>query len=333
MIRKLIRTVLALAAVGTLLFFLWLSYQYRQPRTGLPATSFFEVEKGQGAKAIAVALEKKGLIRSRQAFILAYKLYYQPESLKAGEYAFTASVTMKDILEDMIKGRVYLHPLTIPEGLTGQEIAREFEAKGLLSAEAFLEAFQDPELVSGWDPLARTAEGYLFPETYYFSSKTEPREVVGRMIGQFQSVFNTVWRRRARELGLSIRQVTTLASLIEKETGQAYEKKLVAAVFHNRLRIGMKLDCDPTIIYALKMSGEYQGRLRSRDLRLDSPFNTYRHPGLPPGPICNPGRASLTAALWPSSDDYLYFVSRNDGSHQFSRSFRDHQRAVLKYQR
>ena len=331
--RKLIRFILFLAAAGTLFFFLWLSHEYRRPQAGLPANNLFEVDKGQGVKSIAASLQKKGLIRSRTAFVLAYKLYYQPESLKAGEYAFPSPVVMKDILEAMTKGKVYLHPITLPEGLTGTEVAREFEASGLVTAEEFLEAFEDPDLVLVWDPQARNAEGYLFPETYYFSRKTTAREVVGRMIAQFQSVFTDVRHRRAQELGLTVRQVTTLASLIEKETSRPDEKNLVSAVFHNRLRIGMKLDCDPTIIYALKMAGTYEGRLRSRDLKLDSPYNTYLHAGLPPGPICNPGRASLEAALHPAPEDYLYFVSRNDGRHQFSRTFREHQLAVLKYQK
>ncbi len=331
--RKLIRLVLLLAAAGTLFFFVWLSHEYRGLQTGLPADNLFAVDKGQGVKSIAAALQRKGLIRSRTAFVLAYKLYYQPETLKAGEYAFPSPLAMKDILEAMTKGKVYLHPVTIPEGLTGPEIAREYEAAGLVTAGKFLEAFEDPDLVVVWDPQARNAEGYLFPETYYFSRKTTARDVVARMITQFQSVFSDAWLRRARELSLTVRQVTTLASLIEKETSGPEEKNIVSAVFHNRLRIKMKLDCDPTIIYALKTAGTYQGRLRSRDLKLDSPYNTYLHAGLPPGPICNPGRASLEAALHPAPEDYLYFVSRNDGRHQFSRTFREHQMAVLKYQK
>jgi UPF0755 protein len=332
-VRKLIRLVLLLAAAGTLFFFVWLSHEYRRPQAGLPVDNLFSVDKGQGVKSIAAALQKNGLIRSRTAFVLAYKLYYQPESLKAGEYAFPSPVVMKDILEAMTRGRVYLHPVTIPEGLTGEETAREFEAAGLVTAAEFLEGFDDPSLVAAWDPEAGNAEGYLFPETYHFSLKTTARDVIARMITQFESVFTDVMRRRARELGLTVRQVTTLASLIEKETSRPEEKNTVSAVFHNRLRIRMKLDCDPTIIYALKSAGTYEGRLRSRDLKLDSPYNTYLHAGLPPGPICNPGRASLEAALHPAPEDYLYFVSRNDGSHQFSRTFRDHQVAVLKYQK
>ena len=333
MIRKAFRFAVLLAVAGILAVIIWFSREYRQLRPGLPADTLFVVQKGQPVTSIAAALRKKGLIRSRAAFRLAYQLYHRRQSLKAGEYAFPGPVAMRDILDAMTKGRTYLHPVTIPEGLTGEETGREFERQGLVPFREFFAAFADPELIAGWDPMGRNAEGYLFPETYYFSRMTQGQEVVERMIGQFQSVYTENWRRRSRELGLSIRQVTTLASLIEKEASRAEEKKLVSAVFHNRLRLRMKLDCDPTIIYALKLAGEYEGRLRSRDLRLDSPYNTYRRPGLPPGPICNPGRASLEAALYPASEDYLFFVSRNDGSHQFSRTYRQHQVAVFKYQK
>ena len=157
--------------------------------------------------------------------------------------------------------------------------------------------------------------------------------MVDAMVDQFISVFDLEWRQRAKNLGFSIREIVILASLIEEETSHPEERTLVSATFHNRLRIGMKLDCDPTIIYALKQDNAYTGRLRYRDLKLDSPYNTYIYPGLPPGPICNPGRESLKAALYPADEDYLYFVSKNDGSHQFSRTFREHQNAVNIYQK
>lgn len=333
MIRRIVRGTLALIAAGTLIIVVWFSREYRLERPGLPPGAHFEVEKGQGVRGIAASLEKSGLIRSSLAFRLAYRLYYPHDSLKAGEYDFGRPATMKDILEALTKGKVYLHPITLREGLTGEEIAEEFDRAGLVTRANFLEAFAARELVVGWDPEALNAEGYLFPETYNFPAHTTAQEIVGAMIAQFESVFSDEWRLRARKMGMTIRQVTVLASLIEKETSRPEEKRVIAAVFHNRLRMRMKLDCDPTIIYALKLAGEYEGRLRSRDLKLESPYNTYRHPGLPLGPICNPGRASLEAALYPAPEDYLYFVSRNDGSHQFSRTFREHQNAVLRYQK
>jgi UPF0755 protein len=333
MIRKILRGTLALVVVGILFIVVWFSREYRLERPGLAPGTYFEVEKGQGVRGIAAALAKSGLIRSPLAFRLACRLYYPHASLKAGEYDFGRTAAMKDILEALTKGKVYLHPITLREGLTGEEMAEEFERSRLVTRPDFREAFAARDLIADWDPEALSVEGYLFPETYNFPAKTSAREIVGAMIAQFKTVFSDRWRLRAQELGLTIRQVTVLASLIEMETSQPEEKKLISAVFHNRLHLGMKLDCDPTIIYALKLSGEYEGHLRSRDLKLDSPYNTYRHAGLPPGPICNPGRASLEAALYPASEDYLYFVSRKDGSHQFSRSFREHQNAVLKFQK
>ncbi len=329
--RKAIRFILLLGVAAILLGAAWFTAEYHRARPGLAKGSFFEVEKGQAVGTIAQNLARSGLIRSQLAFRLAYRLHYSGQSLKAGEYTFPGPLTMKDILETMTKGKVFLQPVTIPEGLTGEETAEEFLRAGLAAREEFLAAFNDRSLIVDWDSEAMNAEGYLFPETYHFARKTPAREIVARMIAQYESVFGDAWRLRAREIGLTIREVTTLASLIEKETSRPEEKKLVAAVFHNRLRLRMKLDCDPTIIYALKLEGKYEGRLLSRDLKLASPYNTYLHPGLPPGPIANPGRDSIEAALYPSDDDYLYFVARGDGSHRFSRTFKEHQRAVLEY--
>ena len=153
------------------------------------------------------------------------------------------------------------------------------------------------------------------------------------MVSQFKTVFNKGWQKQAHKIGLTIREVVILASLIEKETSLPEERRLVSAVFHNRLKMGMKLDCDPTIVYVLKLESRFEGRLHSKDMKLDSPYNTYLYRGLPPGPVCNPGRESLLAALFPADVNYLYFVSRNDGSHEFSRTFQEHQIALRKYQK
>ncbi len=329
--RKAIRFALVLALAAILLGAAWFATEYHRARPGLAPGVYFEVEKGQGVATIARNLARSRLIRSPLAFRLGYRLHYSGQSLKAGEYAFPDPVTMKDIFEAMTKGKVYLQPVTVPEGLTGEETADELVRARLCTREDFLAAFADRSLIGDWDSEAPNAEGYLFPETYHFARRTPAREIVARMIAQFRSVFSDAWRLRAQELGLTIRQVATLASLIEKETSRPEEKKLVAAVFHNRLRLRMKLDCDPTIIYALKLEGKYEGRLLSRDLKLASPYNTYLHPGLPPGPIANPGRDSIEAALYPADDDFLYFVARGDGSHRFSRTFKEHQRAVIEY--
>jgi UPF0755 protein len=238
-----------------------------------------------------------------------------------------------DVLEAISQGRIYVLPVTLPEGLTGQEVAALLQEKGVLASADFLKEFERPELIASWDGEARDLEGYLFPDTYQFSKNAEAAGVAARMVDRFQSVFTREWRRRAADLGWTIRQVVTLASLIEKETSRPEERTLVSAVFHNRLNIGMKLDCDPTIIYALKKKGQYDGDLRFRDMKLDSPYNTYLHRGLPPGPICNPGRGSLQAALYPAAEPYLYFVAIGNGRHEFNENFRNHQQAVRQYQK
>ncbi|MCJ7579464.1 MAG: endolytic transglycosylase MltG, partial [Candidatus Aminicenantes bacterium] len=176
-------------------------------------------------------------------------------------------------------------------------------------------------------------EGYLFPETYFFPKGVTSERIVSSMTDQFKDTFTEEWRRKAEELGFTIREIIILASLIEKETSLPEERPIISAVFHNRLKKQMKLDCDPTIIYALKLDGLFKDRLRTKDMKLDSPYNTYLYGGLPPGPIANPGKESIEAALYPSTNDYLFFVAKNDGSHFFSRSFLEHQNAVNKFQR
>ena len=202
-----------------------------------------------------------------------------------------------------------------------------------MRGDEFASASGQTEWISGWDDAATDMEGYLFPETYHFPKGTPTEKLVEAMVTQFKKTFNENWQRRADELGMTVREVVILASLIEKETSIPEERTLVSAVFHNRLRIGMKLDCDPTIIYALKQQDRFGDRLRTKDLRFDSPYNTYLYPGLPPGPICNPGQGCLEAALYPAASKYLYFVSKNDGSHHFSLTLREHLRAVQKYQK
>jgi UPF0755 protein len=328
MFRKIIKTGLALASIVLLAFFIWLTVSLYRPLSFHPAGVLVEVKKGMGAAAVAGLLEENGVIGSRYSFLLNYRLFYYPRKIMAGEYALTSPIRSKDLMDMLVKGKVVLHTVTIPEGLTALEIAPlvvPFLADGL---EGFLAAFRSIDLLSPLDPEAGDLEGYLFPETYSIPKGITSPEAVGAMVSEFRAVFTGAWPARAEALGMSVREVVTLASLIEKESAIPEEKKLVSAVFHNRLRIGMKLDCDPTIIYALKREGLFTGNLTKKDMALDSPYNTYRRAGLPPGPICNPGREALEAALYPAAESYLYFVSRNDGSHHFSRTFSEHQNAV-----
>jgi len=295
-------------------------------------SSLVLIEKGQSPRSIARTLTKNGLIRDPRAFHLAYSLYYAPQFLKAGEYEFSFPLSAKTTIREMIAGRVLLHPLTIPEGLTLKEIAQLLAEKHYPLQGSFLEAGHDSELISDLDPEATSLEGYLFPETYYFTREVKAEEIVKAMVAQFRANFGQKEIQRTKELRLKIREIVILASLIEKETSRAEEKPLVSAVFHNRLRLRMKLDSDPTIIYVLKNEERFDGNLKQEHKNLKSPYNTYLYPGLPPGPICNPGKDSLAAALYPAQVDYLYFVSRNDGSHVFNRSYPEHLKAVKKFQ-
>lgn len=295
-------------------------------------SSLLLIEKGQNPKSIARALKKNGLIKDALAFHFSYSIYYAPRFLRAGEYEFSLPVKLRRIMLDMISGRILLHPLTIPEGLTFNEIGELLAQKKYPAEGSFFEACHKKELISDLDPQAANLEGYLFPETYYFPREVKAEEMVRAMVEQFKKNFRDEEKERTQQIRMTVRQIVTLASMIEKETSRPDEKPLVSAVFHNRLRLRTKLDCDPTIIYALKLQNRFDGNLRLKDKGLDSPYNTYLYAGLPPGPICNPGKESLLAALYPAEVDYLYFVSRQDGSHVFNRSYHEHLRAVKKFQ-
>ncbi len=333
MFSRILKAAAAVTAVALLVAVVWLANALYRPVKFPEGKVVLDIERGTGVSAVGEKLAELGLIRSKSAFLASYRLFFHSGTIKAGEYSVSSPARTKDLLEMLVKGKVLLHPVTIPEGLTASEISPLVENLLAEGKDGFVAAFRDPTIVADLDPKAADLEGYLFPETYFFPRGISSREAVGSMVEQFRTVMNGLWPARPPHLELNLRQVVILASLIEKETSLAEEKRLVSAVFHNRLRRGMKLDCDPTIIYALKQAGSYDGRLSKSHLMLDSPYNTYRYAGLPPGPICNPGREALQAALFPAAADYLFFVSRNDGSHHFSRSFAEHQAAVRRYQK
>ncbi len=333
MLLKIIKAILVVSAVAILLFSAWFSLEFYFTPKSSPKKIFFVIETGQGAQSISQNLKEKGIIKKKWSFLLGYKFFFSPKSLKAGEYAFDLPLSAKEVLIIITEGKIYLHSLTIPEGRTRKEIARHLESLPFIDEEDFLEASSRTEIISSLDKEASNLEGYLFPETYHFPKGTSAEKIVSALVSQFKAVFSEEWRKRAREIKMTPREVVILASLIEKEAFISKEKKLVSAVFHNRLKIRMKLDCDPTIIYALKEEGKFKGRLRKKDLKYKSPYNTYLNRDLPPGPICSPGRESLEAALYPAQEKYLYFVSKNDGSHHFSSTFKEHQRAIIKYQK
>jgi len=333
MILRIIKITLLTGTAIILLFATWFSFEFHLRPKSLPKKVFFEVEKGKSPKNISQDLKEAGIIRKKWPFLLAYKLIYSHKSLKAGEYEFLLPVSSKDILRTITEGRVYLHAITIPEGLTRAEIALHLESLNFVDVQEFLEVSLETEEISTWDKDASSLEGYLHPETYHFPKGTPVNKIVEAMVSQFKKSFTEAMHRRVRELGMSIREVVILASMVEKETSIPEERRLVSAVFHNRLKLAMKLDCDPTIIYALKLEGRFTGRLRTKDLKYDTPYNTYLYPGLPPGPICNPGQKAIEAALYPAEEGYLYFVSKNDRSHHFSKTLKEHLRAVRKYQK
>ncbi len=318
----------AVAAVGVIFFVLVVRSLDSPLNIPSGGSVFFEVEKGWTLGTTIDSFCGTGLPKHPGLFEPAFRLFFRNRTVKAGEYRFTSPMTARQAMAMMFEGKVYLVPITIPEGLTGREVRARLEEEHPAQAEGLAGAMKDVSLISDLDPSARDLEGYLFPETYMTARKAGARDLVRAMTAQFHRVFDGDMRKRAAELGMSVRQVVTLASLIEKETSLAEERPLVSSVFHNRLRIGMKLDCDPTVIYALELAGLYKGRLLKKDLTFDSPYNTYANGGLPPGPICNPGRESIRAALYPQTSNYLYFVARGDGGHQFNSSFELHQAAV-----
>ncbi len=333
MLLKIIKWAFLLGITTILVLSTWFSIEFYFTAKILPKEVSFEVEKGEKVEEIAQNLKESGIIQKTWPLLLGYKLFYSHQSLKAGEYRIQLLLSPKQVLSILIEGKVYLHSLTIPEGLTRREIAVYIDSFPSMNKEIFLEASSNTNLISLWDKEASSLEGYLFPETYHFPKGVSAEEVVEAMVTEFEKTFCQEWKERAQKLGMSIREIVTLSSLIEKETSIPEERKLISAVFHNRLERGMKLDCDPTIIYILKEEGRFTGRLRTKDLRLDSPYNTYLYAGLPPSPICNPGKESMEAALYPSEENYLYFVSKNNGSHKFSYTLKEHLKAVREYQK
>jgi UPF0755 protein len=313
---------------------LWAAWEYELRRTVYqgeqPLT--VTVEPGSGVRRIGEQLHQAGLVRHPDLFRAVVLARGVAGQLKAGEYAFSGRVSLDGVVDKMARGDVVRRVVTFPEGSDLEAMAQLAATQGIAPA-AFREAARNVSLVADLDPQARDLEGYLFPDTYDVTRRPDAAAVlVKRMVQRFRAVM-TPELPALKESGRSVRDVVTLASVVELETALPAERPRVAAVFRNRLKKGIPLATDPTIIYALRQAGRWDGNIRRADLDIDSPYNTYRNAGLPPGPIASPGRASLQAALHPADSDELYFVSRNDGSHHFSRTFAEHQQAVAYYQR
>jgi len=322
---------LRLFAVAVLLLFVgagWAVHRLSQPYRGFSGTTFVEFPRGTSAGAMGVMLAQAGVVRSRFDFWLA-RLVNRGRTLQAGEYRFGAAASPMDVFDRIARGDVFYYELIVPEGKNMFDIAAEVQALGLFTAGEFLAAARNPALIRDLDPSAPSLEGYLFPSTYRLSRHTTPARLCGLMTAKFR----TVWFQLHTPSDLH--ETVTLASLVEKESKLPRERPLIGAVFENRLRIGMKLDCDPTTIYAALLDQRYRGTIHKSDLASDNLYNTYRHRGLPPGPIANPGVASLQAVLRPAESKALYFVLRPDGSggHQFSDTIAAHQAATARYRR
>jgi UPF0755 protein len=332
-VKKLLLAMVALVVLAGAGAAAWFFVSVERPYRGYAGEEqFVEIPPGSGSAAMGRRLEEAGVVRSAQAFRLAVWSRGVGHRLQAGEYRFDAPMSAKEVVDKIARGDVYLLPITFREGLTIRQMSEIFESHGFGEASAFVEAAQNAALVHDLDPAARDLEGYLFPDTYALPRRTTAEQLVERMVAGFRRALTDETRERAAARGLSVRELVTLASLVEKETGKPEERELVSAVYSNRLRIGMGMQADPTVIYALELLGQYDGNLTRQNLRVDHPYNTYVYAGLPPGPIAAPGRASLEAAANPADVPYLFFVSRNDGSHIFSNTYEEHRRHVQKWQ-
>ena len=286
-----------------------------------------QLKPGSSARHIAAGLQQAGVIRSQYAFLLWHYLRGH-KSLKAGEYAFDHPANGLEVYDRIARGDIYFRTVVVPEGFNMFDIASAIEAAGLGSHEDFLEAAQkQTALVRDLDPQAPSLEGYLFPDTYHFTRTQSMHDIAATMVHRF--------RQTAREISLNsdVHRMVTMASLVEKETGVPEERPVVASVFNNRMKRNMVLATDPAVIYAALLNHRYRGTIYQSDLQFASPYNTYKVAGLPPGPICNPGRASLEAALHPATTEYMFFVSNNQGHHRFARTEQEHALNVAAYRR
>lgn len=317
----------ALAAV------VWAAWgRMHEPYKGYGVEQFVTIRQGAGSAEIGRRLAEARVVSDDRLFRVAVVWTREGRSLKAGEYRFDRALTPLEVIDILVRGDVYTRKITFPEGLTIPEMAKLYESHGFGTASDFVTAAQDVARIRDLDPAATDLEGYLFPETYSLPRVTRASRLIEAMVDRFRVVYGDEIRARADLHGLTTREFVTLASLVEKETGKPEERPIISAVYRNRLKIGMPMQADPTVVYALEKARRYDGNIRREDLSLDSPYNTYKYPGLPPGPIASPGKASLDAALVPADVPYLYFVSRNDGSHVFAKTLGEHDRNVRKFQ-
>lgn len=323
-------------------FFLWVTVvvlilvtihlytRFFTPPIGAAREVVIMIPRGVSFKLIAKELNSAGIIRNARDFSLLASVRGAHRRVKAGEYHFTTPVRPLAVLNQLVAGMTIQHRVTIPEGYTIEEIGILIEREGVAKKEEFIEKARDAGFVASRGLEGDSFEGYLFPDTYRLTKEAPVEEIIDMMVARFKEVYTESMDARGAKLGLTRREIVTLASIIEKESGNSDERRRISAVFHNRMKRGIPLQSDPTVIYGI---ADFDGNLTRRHLRTRTPYNTYLLYGLPPGPIANPGKEALEAAVEPVKEGYLYFVSKNDGSHYFSKSLREHNRAVYKYQR
>lgn len=324
-----ILSTLACSLLG--LFFIYNEYQHFKTQPLDPAASSqpFTIKQGQNLSAIAKQLKRQHLIQNDRYFVWLVKLKRADKKLQAGEYLLSASKSPDQIIDTLLKGKVKLYKITFPEGLNMVEVADRIDEAGFCSKTDFLNLCKDSSYLDELGIKANSLEGFLFPDTYFFPNPVDCKTIINTMTDRFKQIFSQKWERRAEQMGFSTFEILTLASIIEKETGDASERPIISSVFHNRLTKKMRLESDPTVIYGIK---DFDGNIKRKHLRMLTPYNTYRIKGLPMGPIANPGALSIEAALYPSKTDYLFFVSKKDTTHYFSKTIKEHNRAVRKYQ-
>jgi UPF0755 protein len=312
----------------------WVMWALNRPYAGWPGSSVDVVlDSGMDAGSMLARLHQAGVLRHPRLLRTLVAWRGEPERLHAGEYRFDHPLSALDVWERLRSGDVLLHAITIPEGLILEQVAARIAEAGLGTLDELVAAFRDPSPIRDWDAAAHDLEGYLFPETYRFPRSADAPSIARAMVRRFKEAAGHELAERAARVGLDLRQAVTLASMIEKETSLPGERARISRVFHNRLARGMKLQCDPTVQYALARAGRPAARLSTRDLEFASPWNTYHVRGLPPGPIASAGAASLAAAVDPADGHDLYFVAAPDGGHRFSTSLEGHLEAVAEWRR
>ncbi|MFC1867156.1 endolytic transglycosylase MltG [Thermodesulfobacteriota bacterium] len=287
------------------------------------------VQEGMSLKEVAKRLEIKGIITNKTLFMLWARLMGYSRKIKSGEYRLSSNMAPISIIEILTRGIIITHSVTIPEGFSIVQIGELLESKRLVDRQLFLSLSHDPIVLRKYGIPGPSLEGYLYPDTYQFGRGLSAGSIINAMVKRFMEVVEP-YKKRMEESGMTMEEVITIASIVEKETGKAEERPVISSVFLNRIKKGMRLESDPTVIYGIK---DFTGNLTRKDLSEPTPYNTYTIRGLPPGPIANPGIESIKAILYPSENNYLYFVSKNDGSHYFSRTLKEHSRAVMIYQK